>query len=218
MPPRRACYTRPYGRSGASLYTFTINIIKRLSVDPSPLSVRLKYTPADTGVEGYNIPLYICIFCTSLPNIFSDVCVIFSLTFARPYAILISEHNEGDLKEFENRIEVFKMYEKLKSRIEIFKMYEKLQRIIKEEKGTKVNFETCIGITSKALYNKLRGANHFTVKEVIQICKVLNIRREELHEYFFEDEVWNTMQPVMMPVLIPDNIEVQTDKSEDVQE
>ena len=63
--------------------------------------------------------------------------------------------------------------------------YSKLLGRIRECGFTQARLAKAIGISKATLSAKLNNQFYFTAKEMLDICKVLNIPLRELSEYFF---------------------------------
>lgn len=67
--------------------------------------------------------------------------------------------------------------------------HSKLLGRIKECGFTQEKLADAIGISKTTLSAKINNQFSFTTKEMIAICKVLNIPLHEINEYFFAEEV-----------------------------
>ena len=67
--------------------------------------------------------------------------------------------------------------------------YDKLKGKIKEVLGTQSKLAERIELDETTISNKLNGYTYFTQKEIIKIALILNIKFEEIPEYFFRQKV-----------------------------
>lgn len=67
--------------------------------------------------------------------------------------------------------------------------YSALEGRITEKLKTKSAYAEAIGITSKALREKLNGKYAFTTREIKRSLKPLGIASEDIPKYFFVDKV-----------------------------
>ena len=67
--------------------------------------------------------------------------------------------------------------------------YDKLKGKIKEVLGTQSKLAESIEVDETTISNKLNGNTYFTQKEIIRIALILNIKFEEIPEYFFRQKV-----------------------------
>lgn len=67
--------------------------------------------------------------------------------------------------------------------------YDKLKGKIKEVLGTQSKLAERIEVDETTISNKLNGNTYFTQKEIIKIALILNIKFEEIPEYFFRQKV-----------------------------
>ncbi len=67
--------------------------------------------------------------------------------------------------------------------------YDKLKGKIKEVLGTQGKLAEKLGVDETTISNKLNNNTYFTQKEIIKICIILNIKFEEIPEYFFNQKV-----------------------------
>ena len=70
--------------------------------------------------------------------------------------------------------------------------FSKLRGKIKEKYNTQNNFSNAIGIGRTTLSEKLNSKSCFTNKEIVLICKSLDIPFQEINLYFFNIEVQKT--------------------------
>ncbi len=61
----------------------------------------------------------------------------------------------------------------------------KLRIRIIEYYDTQKNFAEALGISQNLLTYRLQGRVHFHPDEIIKICKLLDISKEEIADYFF---------------------------------
>ena len=73
--------------------------------------------------------------------------------------------------------------------------HSKLLGRIKECGFTQEKLAEAIGISKTTLSGKLNNQFSFTTKEMLAICKVLDIPLHEINEYFFAVEVQNSELP-----------------------
>lgn len=67
--------------------------------------------------------------------------------------------------------------------------HDKLKGRIKEIVGTQSNLASMIGLDETTISNKLNSNTYFTQKEILKISEILNIKIEEIAEYFFKIKV-----------------------------
>ena len=67
--------------------------------------------------------------------------------------------------------------------------YDKLKGKIKEILGTQGKLAEKLGVDETTISNKLNNNTYFTQKEIIKMCIILNIKFEEIPEYFFNQKV-----------------------------
>ena len=67
--------------------------------------------------------------------------------------------------------------------------YSKLKGSIKERLDTQQNLANALDISETALINKLKNKYAFSQKDIINICKILEIDPSEIHNYFFTVKV-----------------------------
>lgn len=60
------------------------------------------------------------------------------------------------------------------------------RRILAKYKSFK-DFSESLGICTMSLWRKLNGETDFTIKEVDRICELLEIKKEDMHEYFLKE-------------------------------
>lgn len=63
--------------------------------------------------------------------------------------------------------------------------YSKLNGKIVEVYGTQCAFASALGISEKALSNKLNNKSRFDQAEITKACKLLSIPDSKTHVYFF---------------------------------
>lgn len=76
--------------------------------------------------------------------------------------------------------------------------YDKLKGKIKEFLGTQSKLAELINVDETTISNKLNNNTYFTQKEIIKICVILNIRFEEIPEYFFKQKVRENEQKLLL--------------------
>ncbi len=64
-----------------------------------------------------------------------------------------------------------------------------LKKKMKEEKKTYRELSKTVGLSLNALNSKLNGYTSFNLDEASKIIDVLNIKPEEIKDYFFSGEV-----------------------------
>lgn len=69
--------------------------------------------------------------------------------------------------------------------------YSKLSGKIVEKYGTQMNFAEAIGLSERSVSLKLNSKIGWKQSEISRICKLLDIRVEEIPDYFFADKVQN---------------------------
>lgn len=67
--------------------------------------------------------------------------------------------------------------------------YSKLSGRIVEKYGTQMNFAEAIGLSERSVSLKLNSKIGWKQSEISKICKVLDIRTDEIPDYFFADIV-----------------------------
>lgn len=67
----------------------------------------------------------------------------------------------------------------------MFVSHDKLRGRMAEKKYSIRKLASVIGIHENTLSNKLYGKTYFSIDEVMQICKVLDITSEEIVPFFF---------------------------------
>lgn len=72
--------------------------------------------------------------------------------------------------------------------------YNKLKGKIKEKLNTQTNLARKLDIDETTMSNKLNNNTYFTQKEIIKVCKILNINFVEIPNYFFNLKVRETEQ------------------------
>ena len=63
--------------------------------------------------------------------------------------------------------------------------YSKLLGLMRERGMTQQNLADKLHISISTLNKKLHNLNEFTQTEIVGICKILNIRLQDVTEYFF---------------------------------
>lgn len=63
--------------------------------------------------------------------------------------------------------------------------YRKLRGLIVERFRKYGDFADAMGYSRQTLSNKLKGRTDFSAREIIKICEVLEIPREDIPLYFF---------------------------------
>ena len=63
--------------------------------------------------------------------------------------------------------------------------YSKLLGRIVEKVGTQKNFAESIGVSERSVSLKLNGKVGWKQDEIAKACKVLSIKDEDIHSYFF---------------------------------
>lgn len=67
--------------------------------------------------------------------------------------------------------------------------HDKLKGKIKEVLGTQSKLAEKIELDETTISNKINSNTYFTQKEVLKICTILNIKHDEIPEYFFKVKV-----------------------------
>lgn len=67
--------------------------------------------------------------------------------------------------------------------------HDKLKGKIREVLGTQCKLANMIGLDEATISNKINSNTYFTQKEILKISEILNIRLEEIPEYFFKLKV-----------------------------
>lgn len=67
--------------------------------------------------------------------------------------------------------------------------YDKLRGKIREVLGTQSKLANLIGLDETTISNKMNSNTYFTQKEILKISEILNIKIEEIPEYFFKTKV-----------------------------
>ncbi len=67
--------------------------------------------------------------------------------------------------------------------------YDKLRGKIREVLGTQSKLANLIGLDETTISNKMNSNTYFTQKEILKISEILNIKIEEIPEYFFRTKV-----------------------------
>lgn len=65
------------------------------------------------------------------------------------------------------------------------KPYSKLRGKIWQIYGNIKKFALSMGISEATILSKMNGKSSFTEKEILKVCKILEIPKEEITEYFF---------------------------------
>ena len=75
--------------------------------------------------------------------------------------------------------------------------YSKLSGKIKEVYGTQERFAEALGMGRVSLSQRLNNKIEFSQEEILRAAELLSIRRKEITEYFFCEEVRETEQGIM---------------------
>lgn len=67
--------------------------------------------------------------------------------------------------------------------------YSKLKGKIVEKYDTQINFAKEYGVSENTLSQKLNNKMRFTSDDIIKICEMLSIPKEEVGQYFFTQKV-----------------------------
>lgn len=67
--------------------------------------------------------------------------------------------------------------------------HDKLKGKIKEVLGTQSKLAEALDLDETTISNKLNSNTYFTQKEILKICSILNISKEQIAEYFFNQKV-----------------------------
>lgn len=67
--------------------------------------------------------------------------------------------------------------------------YSKLKGKIREVCSTQEVFAKSLDRTDTAINNKLNNKSYFTQSEISKAVEVLDIKQEEIYEYFFKEKV-----------------------------
>lgn len=67
--------------------------------------------------------------------------------------------------------------------------YDKLKGKIREVLGTQGKLAEYMKLDETTISNKLNCSTYFTQKEILKICRILNIKLEKIPEYFFKEKV-----------------------------
>ncbi len=67
--------------------------------------------------------------------------------------------------------------------------HNKLKGKIKEVLGTQSKLAEKLELDETTIVNKLKSNTYFSQKEILAICRILNIAKAEIPEYFFKEEV-----------------------------
>lgn len=67
--------------------------------------------------------------------------------------------------------------------------YSKLKGRIKEKLNSQYKLADALNISEVALISKLKNKSAFSQKDIINICKILEIDYSEIHNYFFTIKV-----------------------------
>ena len=58
---------------------------------------------------------------------------------------------------------------------------------ITEKFGTSLNFAEALGVDKNTVSNKLNENTQFSRNEIVVWCQMLDIKKEDIHKYFFSD-------------------------------
>lgn len=72
--------------------------------------------------------------------------------------------------------------------------YSSLTRRIKEKFNTQKNFSKKIGLSRTSLNLRLNNKREFSQEEILKSIKVLDLKEEDIPEYFFKLKVHKTEQ------------------------
>lgn len=67
--------------------------------------------------------------------------------------------------------------------------YANLSGRIVQEYGTQYNFANALGISERSLSLKLNSKVYWKNSEILNACKLLKIKEEEIPKYFFKELV-----------------------------
>ena len=67
--------------------------------------------------------------------------------------------------------------------------HDKLKGKIKEVLGTQGKLAEELNLDETTISNKLNSNTYFTQKEILKICSILEISRDDIAEYFFKEKV-----------------------------
>lgn len=67
--------------------------------------------------------------------------------------------------------------------------YSTLSGRIVQMYGTQYNFASVLGISERSLSLKLNSKVFWKNSEIVKVCKLLEIRNEEIPKYFFKEKV-----------------------------
>lgn len=67
--------------------------------------------------------------------------------------------------------------------------HDKLKGKIKEVLGTQGKLAEKLNVDETTMSNKLNSYTYFSQKEILTICSILKIPKEEISEYFFKEKV-----------------------------
>lgn len=67
--------------------------------------------------------------------------------------------------------------------------HDKLKGKIKEVLGTQGKLASMIDLDETTISNKLNSNTYFTQKEILKISNILNIKFDEIPDYFFREKV-----------------------------
>ena len=67
--------------------------------------------------------------------------------------------------------------------------HDKLKGKIKEILGTQSKLAETLDLDETTISNKLNSNTYFTQKEILKICSILDIPKEQIAEYFFNQKV-----------------------------
>ncbi len=74
--------------------------------------------------------------------------------------------------------------------------YNKLRGRIKEKYHTQASLSDALGMSRVSLSHRLNNNIEFSQKEILRLCILLKIPREEISVYFFTPEVQKSEQKV----------------------
>ena len=77
--------------------------------------------------------------------------------------------------------------------------YDNLKGKIREVLGTQGKLAEQLKLDETTVSNKLNCNTYFTQKEILKICLLLNIKLEEIPEYFFKQKVRENEQNLPQP-------------------
>ncbi len=67
--------------------------------------------------------------------------------------------------------------------------FDKLELLIFEKCRTKRKFAELMKLSERSIYLKLQGKIEFKPSEIEKACNILNIRKNDISSYFFEQKV-----------------------------